>query len=251
MRIALAKLLVQSPEILLLDEPTNHLDLDSVKWLEQFLNDYPGTIVLVSHDREFMDHMVNKVVELANGEIKQYKGNYTKYEKQRETYIENLKAKRSKQLDEMHRLEVFVERFRYKATKARQAQERLKRLEKLRQELVEIPEATKKVHFHFEQPPRTGDLVVHANSVSKAYGDNVVYDKADFKMYRGDKIALVGPNGAGKSTLLKMVAGDLEPDSGRVKYGVHVELMYYAQHQLDKLNTENTVYAEIEKIAPG
>lgn len=251
MRIALAKLLVQSPEILLLDEPTNHLDLDSVKWLEQFLNDYPGTIVLVSHDREFMDNMVTKVVELANGEIKQYKGNYSKYEKEREAYIEILKAKRSKQLDEMHRLEVFVERFRYKATKARQAQERLKRLEKLRQELVEIPEATKKVHFHFEQPPRTGDLVVHANSVSKAYGDNIVYDKADFKMYRGDKIALVGPNGAGKSTLLKMVAGDLQPDSGRVKYGVHVDLMYYAQHQLDKLNTENTVYAEVEKIAPG
>ena len=251
MRIALAKLLVQSPEVLLLDEPTNHLDLDSVKWLEQFLNDYPGTIILVSHDREFMDNMVTKVVELANGELRQYKGNYSKYEKQREAYIENLKAKRSKQLDEMHRLEVFVERFRYKATKARQAQERLKRLEKLREELVEIPEATKKVHFNFQQPPRTGDLVVHANCVSKSYGDNVVYDKADFKMYRGDKIALVGPNGAGKSTLLKMVAGDISPDSGRIKYGVHVNLMYYAQHQLDKLNADNTVYEELEKIAPG
>ena len=198
-----------------------------------------------------MDHMVNKVVELSNGSIKQYKGNYSKYIKDREIYIENLKAKRARQLDEMHRLEVFVERFRYKATKARQAQERLKRLEKLKKELVEIPEATKKVHFHFEQPPRTGDLVVHANAVSKSYGDNVVYDKCDFKMYRGDKIAFVGPNGAGKSTLLKMVAGDLKPDSGRVKYGVHVSLMYYAQHQLDKLNTSNTVYEEVEKIAPG
>lgn len=251
MRIALAKLLVQSPEVLLLDEPTNHLDLDSVKWLEQFLCDYPGSIILVSHDRSFMDNMVNRVGELANGRLKIYKGNYSSYEKQREVYIENLKAQRARQLDEMHRLESFVERFRYKATKARQAQERLRRLEKLREELVEIPEATKKVHFHFEQPPRTGDLVVHANSVSKAYGQNVVYDKADFKMYRGDKIALVGPNGAGKSTLLKMIAGDLSPDSGRVKYGVHVQLMYYAQHQLDKLNENNTVYEEIEKIAPG
>lgn len=251
MRIALAKLLVQSPEVLLLDEPTNHLDLDSVKWLEQFLSDYPGTIVLVSHDRSFMDNMVNKVVELSNGAIKQYKGNYSKYVTQREVYIENLRAKRARQLDEMHRLEVFVERFRYKATKARQAQERLARLNKLREELVEIPETTKKVHFHFQQPPRTGDLVVNASGISKSYGDNVVYDKAEFKMYRGDKIALVGPNGAGKSTLLKMVAGALEPDSGRVKYGVHVDLMYYAQHQLDKLNVENTVYEEVEKIAPG
>lgn len=198
-----------------------------------------------------MDNMVNKVVELSNGQIKQYKGNYSKYVKQREIYIENLKAKRARQLDEMHRLEVFVERFRYKATKARQAQERLSRLNKLKDELIEIPESTKKIHFHFEQPPRTGDLVVHANGISKAFGDNVVYEKADFKMYRGDKIALVGPNGAGKSTLLKIIAGALAPDSGRVKYGVHVELMYYAQHQLDKLDPDNTVYEELEKIAPG
>lgn len=251
MRIALAKLLVQSPEVLLLDEPTNHLDLDSVSWLESFLKDYPGTIILVSHDRNFMDNIVTKVVELANCQTKLYKGNYSSYEKQRETYIENLKAKRTKQLEEMHRLEVFVERFRYKATKARQAQTRLRKLEKLKEELVEIPDVQKKVHFNFEQPNRTGDLVVHANNITKAYGSNVVYDKADFKMYRGDKIALVGPNGAGKSTLLKMIAGDIKPDTGHIKYGVNVDLLYYAQHQLDKLDINNTVYQEIEKIAPG
>ena len=251
MRIALSKLLVQSPEVLLLDEPTNHLDLDSVKWLEQFLCDYPGTIILVSHDREFMNNMVTKVVDLANGQIKLYKGNYSDYVKQHKDYIEGLKAKRARQLDEMHRLEVFVERFRYKATKARQAQERLARLNRLKEELVEIPDTIKKVHFHFEQPPRTGDLVVNASEICKKYGDNVVYHKAEFKMYRGDKIALVGPNGAGKSTLLKMVANALKPDSGRIKYGVHVDLMYYAQHQLEKLNVDNTVYEEVENIAPG
>lgn len=251
MRIALAKLLVQSPDVLLLDEPTNHLDLDSVKWLEQFLSDYPGTVILVSHDREFMDNMVNRVAELANGGIKVYKGNYTKYLQERELYIEQLSAKRTKQLNEMHKLEVFVEKFRYKATKARQAQERLSRLEKLKEELVEIPESTKKVHFKFQQPDRTGDLVVHANTISKTFDDKVVYEKADFKMFRGEKIALVGPNGAGKSTLLKMIAGALEPDSGKIKYGTHVELMYYAQHQLEKLDANNTVYEELEKVAPG
>lgn len=251
MRIALSKLLVKSPEVLLLDEPTNHLDLDSVKWLEGFLSNYPGTIVLVSHDRSFMENIVNKVVEISNGGIKQYKGNYSKYISDREAYIENLKAKRARQLDEMHRLEAFVEKFRYKATKARQAQERLARLNRLKEELVEIPETIKHVHFKFVQPPRTGDLVVNAHEISKRYEDNIVYEKIDFKMYRGDKIALVGPNGAGKSTLLKMVAGALSPDSGRVKYGAHVSLMYYAQHQLDKLDPNNTVYEEIEKIAPG
>lgn len=251
MRIALAKLLVSSPEVLLLDEPTNHLDLDSVKWLEGFLKDYPGSIIVVSHDRQFMDNMVNKVVELSNGQIKQYNGNYSKYIEQRKAYIKNLKSKRAKQLDEMHRLEVFVERFRYKATKARQAQERLARLEKLKKDLVEIPDTIKKVHFNFVQPPRTGDLVVDAKQISKRYDNNIVYDNADFKMYRGDKIALVGPNGSGKSTLLKMIAGVLEPDSGRIKYGVHVSYMYYAQHQLDDLDINNTVYDEIDKIAPG
>ncbi len=251
MRIALAKLLVSSPEILLLDEPTNHLDLESVSWLENFLKDYPGTILLVSHDRQFMDNIVNKVIELSNSTTKLYKGNYSSFVEQREVYVENLKAKRTKQLDEMHKLEVFVERFRYKATKARQAQERLTRLNKLRNELIEIPDTTKKVHFNFVQPPRTGDLVVDARQFSKSYDNNIVYKKTNFKIYRGEKIALVGPNGSGKSTLLKLIANAIQPDSGKIKYGVNVSLMYYAQHQLDKLDPNNTIYNEIEKIAPG
>ena len=251
MRIALSKLLVKNPDLLLLDEPTNHLDLESVAWLEQFLGNYPGSIIVVSHDRAFMDNIVTRVAEVANGSLYQYKGDYSNYVKQRDNYINQLKAKRTRQLEEMHRLEVFVERFRYKATKARQAQERAARLEKLKEQLIEIPHQRKTVHFHFEQPPRTGDMVVNCVNISKRFDEKVIYDNENFKIYRGDKIALVGPNGAGKSTLLKMIAGVLKPDSGKVKYGVHVSHMYYAQHQLDELNESKTVYEELEKVAPG
>ena len=251
MRIALAKLLVANPEILLLDEPTNHLDLDSVRWLESFLKSYEGAIILVSHDRAFMDNMVSRVAEVDNGRINLYKGNYSKYVKLREEQIALLRAKRTKQLEEMKHLQDFVDRFRYKATKARQAQERAARLEKLKAELVEIPEEKKTVRFNFRQPPRTGDLVVNCQGLAKHYGDIHVYDALDFKMYRGDKIALVGPNGAGKSTLLKMVAGVLPPDAGSIVYGVGVTHAYYAQHQLEELNTGNTVFEELDSVAPG
>ncbi|WP_165246976.1 ABC-F family ATP-binding cassette domain-containing protein [Adlercreutzia sp. ZJ141] len=251
MRIALAKLLIRNPEVLLLDEPTNHLDLESVKWLEGFLRGYSGTVIVVSHDRAFMDNMVDRVAEIDNGKVNLFKGNYSAYLKERSARIELLRAKRTKQIDEMHHLEAFVERFRYKATKARQAQERAARLEKLRVELVEIPEEKKTVHFNFQQPPRTGDMVVRATGLVKRFGDKVVYDGQDFTMYRGDKIALVGPNGAGKSTLLKMVAGVLAPDEGTIEYGVHVSKTYYAQHQLEELHPGNTVFEELDHVAPG
>ena len=251
MRIALAKLLVASPDLLLLDEPTNHLDLESVRWLEAFLKGYDGAVIIVSHDRAFMDAMANQVAEISLGRINLYKGNYTKYVATREARIAELKAKRTKQLDEMKHLQDFVDRFRYKATKARQAQERLARLEKLKAELVEIPEEGKKVHFNFRQPPRSGDMVVRLAGARKAYGDNVVYDNLDFTMYRGDKIALVGPNGAGKSTLLKMVTGTLAPDAGTVTYGTNVTLTYYAQHQLETLDSSNTVFEELDRAAGG
>ncbi len=251
MRIALAKLLVRNPEVLMLDEPTNHLDLESVKWLEGFLRGYEGTVIVVSHDREFMDNMVDRVAEVAHGHVNLYKGNYSAYLKAREERIERMRQQRTKQIEEMKHLEEFVERFRYKATKARQAQERAARLERLKEELIEIPEDKKPIHFNFKQPPRTGDEVVRCRGLVKHFGDKRVYDDFDFTMYRGDKVALVGPNGAGKSTLMKMIAGVMAPDAGSIDYGVHVSLTYYAQHQLEDLHPGNTVFEELDHAAPG
>ncbi|HAM16071.1 MAG TPA: ABC transporter, partial [Eggerthellaceae bacterium] len=221
------------------------------RWLESFLRGYAGAVVVVSHDRAFMDNMVDRVAEIDNGQLVLYKGNYTAYLRAREARIEQLMAEHKQQLEEIARLEAFVEKFRYKATKARQAQDREKKLERLRANLVSIPEQRQTVHFNFNQPPRTGDEVVRATGLVKRYGDNVVYDGQDFHLYRGDKVALVGPNGAGKSTLLKMIAGALEPDAGTVSYGTHVTKTYYAQHQLEELNSGNTVFEELDRVAPG
>ncbi|MCI8452401.1 MAG: ABC-F family ATP-binding cassette domain-containing protein, partial [Eggerthellaceae bacterium] len=251
MRIALAKLLIRNPEVLLLDEPTNHLDLESVKWLEGFLRGYAGTVIVVSHDRAFMDNMVDRVAEIDNGEVNLYKGNYTKYLTAREERLERLRAERAKSLEEIAHLQAFVDRFRYKATKAKQAQERERRIEKIKETLPVLPEEKKTVHFNFVQPPRTGDEVVRARGLVKRYGDHTVYDGVDFTMYRGDKVALVGPNGAGKSTLLKMIAGVMAPDAGTIDYGVNVSLTYYAQHQLEELHAGNTVFEELDRVAPG
>lgn len=249
MRIALAKLLIRNPEVLLLDEPTNHLDLESVKWLEGFLRSYSGTVVVVSHDRAFMDNMVDRVAEVDNGQVNLYKGNYSAYLQTREERLERLRAEAAKQAEEIAHMEAFIEKFRYKPTKSKQVQDRVKKLEKIKR--IEIPEEKKKVRFNFKQPPRTGDEVVRARGLVKRFGDNSVYDGLDFTMYRGDKIALVGPNGAGKSTLLKMVAGAMAPDAGRIEYGVHVTKTYYAQHQLEELHPGNTVFEELDRVAPG
>lgn len=251
MRIALAKLLVRNPEVLLLDEPTNHLDLESVKWLEGFLKTYEGAVIVVSHDRAFMDNMVDSVAEIDGGKILLYKGNYTKYLKQRDERIELLKKARASQDEEIEHLEAFIEKFRYKATKAKQAQDRIRKLEKIMSERIEIPDERKTVNFNFQQPPRTGDMVVKAEGLVKRFKDKTVYDGIDFSMYRGDKVALVGPNGAGKSTLLKMIAGVIEPDAGIIEYGVNVSLTYYAQHQLEELDPLNTVFQELDNVAPG
>ncbi|HIS39635.1 MAG TPA: ABC-F family ATP-binding cassette domain-containing protein [Candidatus Aphodovivens avistercoris] len=251
MRIALAKLLIRNPEVLLLDEPTNHLDLESVKWLEGFLRGYSGTVIVVSHDRAFMDNMVDRVAEVDNARVNLYKGNYSAYLKTRAERLELLRAEKAKQDEEIAHLEAFVEKFRYKATKAKQAQDRLKKLEKIKAERIVIPEERKTVHFNFKQPPRTGDEVVRARGLVKRYGDKTVYDGLDFTLYRGDKVALVGPNGAGKSTLLKMIAGVLAPDAGTVEYGVNVSKTYYAQHQLEELSPGNTVFEELDHAAPG
>lgn len=249
MRIALAKLLIRNPEVLLLDEPTNHLDLESVKWLEGFLRSYSGTVVVVSHDRAFMDNMVDRVAEVDNGQVNLYKGNYTAYLQTREERLERLRAEAAKQAEEIAHMEAFIEKFRYKPTKSKQVQDRVKKLEKIKR--IEIPEEKKRVRFNFKQPPRTGDEVVRARGLVKRFGDNSVYDGLDFTLYRGDKVALVGPNGAGKSTLLKMVAGAINPDAGRIEYGVHVTKTYYAQHQLEELHPGNTVFEELDRVAPG
>lgn len=251
MRIALAKLLVRNPEVLLLDEPTNHLDLESVKWLEGFLKTYEGTVIVVSHDRAFMDNMVDCVAEIDSGHVILYKGNYSKYLKQREDRIELLKKARASQDEEIAHLEAFIEKFRYKATKAKQAQDRVRKLEKIMAERVHIPDERKTVNFNFKQPPRTGDVVVKATGLVKRFGNKTVYNGVDFNMYRGDKVALVGPNGAGKSTLLKMIAGVMQPDAGTIEYGVNVSLTYYAQHQLEELTPTNTVFQELDTAAPG
>lgn len=249
MRIALAKLLTRNPEVLLLDEPTNHLDLESVKWLEGFLRSYQGSVIVVSHDRAFLDNMVDRVAEIDNEIVKLYKGNYSAYLKQREEYLALLRERAAKQAEEIAHMEAFIERFRYKATKAKQVQDRVRKLEKI--ERIKIPEEKKKVHFNFQQPPRTGDLVVNVEGVKKAFGSKTVYDRLDLSFYRGEKIALVGPNGAGKSTLLKMVAGVLSPDEGTISYGTKVSKTYFAQHQLEELNPSNTVFEELDGVAPG
>ena len=249
MRIAMAKLLLQQPDLLLLDEPTNHLDLESVTWLEGFLRGYDGGIVIVSHDRAFMDGLVDHVAEIDQRKLTVYKGNYAQYLKAKELALEQLKAAYVQQQRKVADTQKFIDRFRYKDTKAKQVQSRVKMLEKL--EMIELPEERKTVRFSFPQPERTGDEVVRLEGVRKAYGDLVVYDGLDFALYRGDKVALVGPNGAGKSTLLRMLAGALEPDAGTRRLGHKVTVSYFAQHQLEALDKRNTVLAELDIAAPG
>jgi len=251
MRISLSKLLLRRPDVLLLDEPTNHLDLESVQWLERFLSSYDGTVLLVSHDRSFMDACVTHVAALENRMLVTYTGNYSGYLHQREENLEQLRAKRAAQERDIAHMETFIERFRYKPTKAKQVQERVAKVEKIREELVVLPEQSHHMHFRFPEPPRTGDTVISLEGVAKSYEDNFVYDNVDLKLYRGDHVALVGPNGAGKSTLMKLIAGKLKPDAGEISLGQNVTEAYYAQHQLEELNPANTVLTELDTVAAG
>ena len=251
MRIALSKLLLRHPDLLMLDEPTNHLDLESVKWLESFIAGYDGAVLLVSHDRAFMDACVSHVAAVENRRITTYTGNYSSYLKQREDNLEQMRAKRAAQEREIAHMQVFVDKFRYKPTKAAQAQERMKKIEQIKSELVILPEGSKRAHFHFPEPPRTGDMVIRLKGVSKSFGENHVWSDVDLTLYRGDHVALVGPNGAGKSTLMKIVNGRLAPDAGTVSLGQNVTQAYYAQHQLEELNEANTVMQEMDAAAPS
>jgi ATP-binding cassette subfamily F protein 3 len=248
MRIALARLLMIDPDVLLLDEPTNHLDLASVEWLETYLAQYRGALVVVSHDRVFLEGLVDHVADFQLAGVRTYTGGYSSFLEQRELEREQRIAARKNQDRKVAQEERFIERFRYKDSKARQVQSRVKRLEKM--ERVEVEGERKHVKFTFRQPARTGKAVIRLEDVTKAYGDNVVYEELDLVVYRGEKIALVGPNGAGKSTLLKLLAGVLPFDQGSRTLGHNVESAYFAQKQLEELSPELTVLAELDRLTP-
>jgi ATP-binding cassette subfamily F protein 3 len=248
MRAALARLLLLRPSLLLLDEPTNHLDIESLEWLESFLGDYEGTVVLVSHDRYFLNRMVTSIAELGPAGLAVYPGDYDEYLVQREARRELLEAQARNQSKRIAEIERFIERFRSKASKARQVQSRIKMLDRI--ERIEVERDARVIRFAFPQPPRTGRRVATLTGVHKSYGDNVVYAGVDFEVERGWRIALVGANGAGKSTLLRMLAGVLPFERGERTLGAHVAVHYYAQHQLDALTPSSTVLEELERAAP-
>jgi len=248
MRAALARLLLLRPSLLLLDEPTNHLDLESLGWLESFLAGYDGTVVVVSHDRYFLNRMVTSIADLDGGALTLYPGDYDAFLVEREARRELLEAQARNQAKRIAEVERFIERFRYQATKARQVQSRVKMLDRI--ERIELGRAARHIRLAFPQPPRTARRVASLHGITKAYGDNVVYKGADFDVERGEKVALVGVNGAGKSTLLKMLAGTLIPDAGERTLGAHVAVHYYAQHQLDALDPAHTILEELETVAP-
>ena len=247
MRLALAKLLLQRPDVLLMDEPTNHLDVPSLEWLEEFLQTYEGTLVVISHDRYFLDRLINQVAALEVDGFQTYAGNLTAYQVAREERIEMLKRQKVQQDKQIKETERFIERFRYKATKARQVQSRVKQLEKV--ERIVLPTGRKKVSFRFPEAPRSGQAVCSIESVAVRYGDLTVYNDLDYELIRGERVALVGPNGEGKSTLLKLLAGDLTPSAGSARLGHQVVMGYFAQHQVDGLDTSRSILEEMRAHA--
>ena len=239
MRAELARLLTTPPDILLLDEPTNHLDLESVLWLQDHLAGSDITLVVISHDRAFLEALTQSIVEIDRGVVTRYTGSFQSYLRQREERRTQLEAAADAQARRIRETEKFIERFRAKATKARQVQSRIKALEKETRIVVE--KDARKVSFQFPQPPRTGRLALELRKVSKAYGDVAVYKDLDFRLERGEKTVLVGPNGAGKSTLLKLLGGVLEPDCGEREIGLRATVGYYGQHRQEMLRLEATV----------
>ena len=247
MRIALAKILLQSPDLLLLDEPTNHLDLESLIWLENFLLNFPGAMVIVSHDRVFLNHLIDRIAEIEAQKIDLYHGDYDQYIEAKEARKRILEATYKTQQKKIEQTERFIERFRAKNTKSSQVQSRIKMLKKL--ERVELWKERKEIRFHFPAPPRSGHRVVEVKNLHKSYGDLRVYQGTDLTLFRGDKVALIGPNGAGKSTFLKILAGVLDFEKGEVELGKNVSRSYFAQHQFDLLHSGNTVFEELSSIA--
>ncbi|HWJ90366.1 MAG TPA: ABC-F family ATP-binding cassette domain-containing protein, partial [Flavisolibacter sp.] len=245
MRVLLAKMILQQPDLLLLDEPTNHLDLPSIEWLEKYLQHYKGAVVIVSHDKYFLNRMVKKIVELYQKELHFYNGNYAFYETEKQQRVEIQQRAYENQQEYIRQQERFIERFRAKATKATQAQSAMKRLEKLdRIEDVEIERPNIKINFNIDKTP--GKVLVELKDVTKHFKDIDILDHASAEIERGDKIALIGANGKGKSTLLRIIAG-VEPFEGERKWGHNVEDAFYAQHQLEALNINNTVLDEMKE----
>ena len=248
MRIALAKILISQNDILLLDEPTNHLDLDSLEWLINFLKNYKGAIVVVSHDKHFVDEITNKTLEIFLGRFNTFNGNYEAYLKFKEERDALLIQQYEQQQKKIKETERFIERFRYKATKARQVQSRIKQLEKV--ELVELPEEAGKIKLKFPDPPSSGRINIELLTLSKSYGSNKVLNNINFSIERGEKIAFVGPNGAGKSTLAKIIAGKINFDSGERKTGHNTIINYYAQDVADELDPNLDLIETLEESEP-
>jgi len=243
MRILLAVILLSKPDIMLLDEPTNHLDTESLEWLESWLKDYPGTILTIAHDHTFLDKVVTVIAELANRTITLYKGNYSYYLREKERRREALKKEMELQRAEIKRVRAFVERFRYKATKASQVQSRLKMLEKF--DVLQEEGHGKSVKIRFPESPRSGKEVVSVRRLAKVYGDLAVFHDLNFTLFRGEKAAVVGVNGAGKSTLSRLLSGAEEPSAGEVSYGLNVKMAFFSQESAQNLNYKRTVWEEV------
>ena len=249
MRIALAKALMQGPDILLLDEPTNYLDIEARSWLEQFLQNFKGGFLLVSHDRYFLDVTINEVYELFNGDLTRYPGNFSHYEKVREVELKTLIAAYEQQQEEINKLEDFIRRFGYKATKAAQAQEYQKKLEKM--ERIEIPESLKKIHFSFPPAPHSGRLVFRMNGITKSYdGSHNVLDNLELTLENGERLVVAGRNGAGKSTLLRIIAGEDKDFSGETIPGAGVQIGYFSQDNAETIRGKETIIDYLEARAP-
>jgi ATP-binding cassette subfamily F protein 3 len=249
MRIALAKLLLGRPTLLLLDEPTNHLDLEARNWLEEYLGDYPHSVILVSHDRFFLDEVVTRITDIGLSTLTDYPGNYSEYLAERDARLERLREAKARQDEEVVRVRAFIDRFRYQATKASQVQSRIKMLEKVVP--IEVPPERKRVHFTFPSCAKSGRTVIELEHAAKRYGDKVVFGKADLLIERGDRIALVGPNGAGKSTLMRMLSGVEAPDAGARAEGHQVVMQYFAQDEAARLDPALTVYETLESESPN
>jgi ATPase subunit of ABC transporter with duplicated ATPase domains len=244
MRVALARILLMRPDALLLDEPTNHLDLESIIWLEQFLRAFEGALIMTSHDREFMNRLVTKIVEIDGGDLITYSGNYDFYEQQRTLAEAQKEAQYARQQAMLAKEQAFIARFKARASHAAQVQSRVKKVEKI--EKVEPPRRRKVIEFDFRDPPRSGDDVVKLQGVSKAYGSRRIYDSLDLLIRRRERWCVMGVNGAGKSTLLKLVAGETRPDSGSLNVGASVKLGYFAQHSMELLDPALTVFETLQ-----